>query len=264
MALGGSRARGTHHDDSDIDLGLYYDPAALEVPGLQAATAEFSTAEFSTDGTVQIAAPGGWGPWVDGGGWLTVQGTAVDWILRDVGRVREQCDRARRGEFAFHSQPGHPLGFLDVAYAGEVAECIPLADPHGVLKVLKALVEPYPERLRVAMLENLWLADFHAKAAAKGIPRQDITYVLLCCTSALMMCGHAWHAAAGRWPTNEKGLLPGVAALDIDSHDFTARAADALTIPTRTRRHLQGAVDNTTALVALTQRALGRGYSPLE
>ena len=27
IVLGGSRARGTHTPDSDIDLGLYYDPA---------------------------------------------------------------------------------------------------------------------------------------------------------------------------------------------------------------------------------------------
>ena len=27
VVLGGSRARGTHHANSDIDIGIYYDPA---------------------------------------------------------------------------------------------------------------------------------------------------------------------------------------------------------------------------------------------
>jgi len=34
-----------------------------------------------------VTAPGEWGPWVDGGGWLTVDGAAVDWIYRDLDRV---------------------------------------------------------------------------------------------------------------------------------------------------------------------------------
>ncbi|MDA8440729.1 MAG: hypothetical protein M0Z51_17980, partial [Propionibacterium sp.] len=49
---------------------------------------------------VSVEGPGGWGPWVDGGAWLDVGGTAVDWIIRDVDRVRRQRERAVRGEFA--------------------------------------------------------------------------------------------------------------------------------------------------------------------
>jgi len=33
VLLGGSRARGTHHPDSDVDLGVYYRPP-LDVGGL--------------------------------------------------------------------------------------------------------------------------------------------------------------------------------------------------------------------------------------
>ena len=114
VVLGGSRARGDALPTSDVDLGLYYEG----VPD----TAELTRLASRWSGCdVTVGEPGTWGPWVDAGGWLEVEGTAVDWILRDVDRVAAQADRANRGEFAFHAQPGHPLGFLDVAYAAELA-----------------------------------------------------------------------------------------------------------------------------------------------
>nr|BFE67896.1 hypothetical protein GCM10020092_011970 [Actinoplanes digitatis] len=84
------------------------------------------------------------GPWVDGGGWLTVDGAAVDWIYRDVSRVRQACEQAELGRYAFHAQAGHPLGVPDFAYAGEVALGVILADPSGELAALqeRALVFP--------------------------------------------------------------------------------------------------------------------------
>jgi hypothetical protein len=152
----------------------------------------------------------------------------VDLILRDVTRVADQCRRAVRGEFAFHSQPGHPLGFLDVAYAGEVATCVPLCDPSGLIPALARDVTPYPQALRAAMLANLWQVDFLLDGAKKGAGRGDATYVALCAATAVMLLAHGWHASAGSWVTNEKGLVPGVARLPIPTHGFSASAAGVL------------------------------------
>ena len=42
VVLGGSRARGTHTPESDIDLGLYYDPQQpLDLPALDRIATEF-------------------------------------------------------------------------------------------------------------------------------------------------------------------------------------------------------------------------------
>ncbi len=221
VALGGSRARGTHRPDSDIDLGLY-----VEEDVDLTALAEAASGWTGED--VEIAGRGGWGPWVDSGAWLIVDGAPVDLILRDVTRVEEQCARAARGEFAFHSQPGHPLGFLDVAYAGEVATGVPLCDPDGVLVALAQSVTPYPDALRAAFIENLWQVDFLLNAATKGAKTGDAAYVALCGTTTAMLIAHAWHAAAGQWVTNEKGLVPNVARLPIDTAGFSAAAAAVL------------------------------------
>ncbi|MFB8187971.1 nucleotidyltransferase domain-containing protein [Microbacterium sp. NPDC055988] len=221
VALGGSRARGTHRPDSDIDLGLYVD-ADVDHAGIARLASSW------TGTSVEVAERGGWGPWVDGGAWLTVDGVPVDLIFRDVDRVAEQCARAARGEFAFHAQPGHPLGFLDVAYAGEVATSVPLRDPEGLLVDLARRVTPYPEALRDAFLANLWQVDFLLNAAMKGAKSGDVAYVALCGTTTTMLTAHAWHAAAGNWITNEKALVTNVARLPIDTGGFSAAAAEAL------------------------------------
>lgn len=221
VALGGSRARGTHRPDSDTDLGIYY-AGELDIVAL----ADLAAAWVGS--AVEIAAPGQWGPWVDGGAWLTVDGRAVDWIFRDVSRVAEQCERARRGQFAFHTQPGHPLGFLDVAYAGEVATGVALSGDTALLADLAARVTPYPEALREGMLRHLWQVDFLLDAADKGAKAADTAYVALCAAAAATLVAHGWHAVVGQWVTNEKGLVPNVARLPIDTRGFADAASAVL------------------------------------
>jgi hypothetical protein len=218
VALGGSRANGTHRPDSDVDLGLY---VTGDVD--RAALSEIASQWSKQDAVITPA--GGWGPWVDSGAWLTVEDTAVDLILRNVERVAEQCAKAVRGECGFHVQPGHPLGFLDVAYAGEIAIGVPLVDPTGLIRSLAESLTPYPEPLRQAMIANLWQVDFLLDAATKGTGRGDVGYVALCATTATMLVAHGWHAMAGQWVINEKGLIPGVARLSVDTGDFSSTAA---------------------------------------
>ncbi|MFD0593832.1 nucleotidyltransferase domain-containing protein [Catellatospora coxensis] len=110
VVLGGSRARGEHRPDSDTDLGLYY-RGPLDVDALRSLAAQVATAH-------DVYRPGEWGPWVDGGGWLTVDGQAVDWIYRDLDRVRAVWDDCRAGRYTVERQVGHPLGFYSHAYAG--------------------------------------------------------------------------------------------------------------------------------------------------
>nr|WP_269779079.1 nucleotidyltransferase domain-containing protein [Propioniciclava soli] len=252
VVLGGSRARGTHHEGSDVDLGLYYQRADLDLDALCE-----QTEAFSDVGRVRVAGPGSWGPWVDGGAWLSVDATPVDWILRNTDRVRTQCERAVQGEFAFHHQPGHPLGFLDVSYAGEIATCVPLADPSGVVATLREGLEPYPRALRTSFIDNLWQAGFLMDAARKGLAKQDSAYVVLCCSTALMFCAHGWHAAAGSWPTNEKGLVVDVARLALDTHDFSVRADHAMRWVGSDDGALGMVIDRVAQIVDDTRSALG-------
>ncbi|GGY99468.1 nucleotidyltransferase domain-containing protein [Streptomyces nitrosporeus] len=221
VALGGSRARGTHRPDSDWDLGIYY-RGGLDVAGLTALASAFQ------GGPVEVAGPGGWGPWVDGGAWLTVDGVAVDWILRDLDRVESVWSDCRNGRFEVGVQPGHPLGFWSPCYAGEVALGRVLADPSQELTGLQKEMRRYPEPLRRSLAEAAWEAEFSVAAARKSAPAGDTLHVALCLSRAFGILAQSLHAHHRTWCLNEKGALAAAAALPSTPADFAERAAAAL------------------------------------
>ncbi|MEV4971194.1 nucleotidyltransferase domain-containing protein [Streptomyces scopuliridis] len=247
VALGGSRARGTHRPDSDWDLGVYY-RGEPDVAALAALAAEI------TGSPVEVAGPGGWGPWVNGGAWLSVDGVAVDWILRDLDRVERVWAECEAGRFEIGTQPGHPLGFWSPAYAGEVALCRVLADTDGELTALRAAARGYPEALRTALAEAVWEADFSVAAARKAAGPagerageragggagpgdgtgagtaggSDVLYVSLCLSRAFGILVQALLAHHRVWCLNEKGALATAAALPHTPPDFARRVAAAL------------------------------------
>ena len=77
--------------------------------------------EEMADCLAEVAGPGGWGPWVNGGAWLRIDGVAVDWILRDLDRVERIWADCREGRYEVGVQAGHPFGFWSPCYVGEVA-----------------------------------------------------------------------------------------------------------------------------------------------
>jgi predicted nucleotidyltransferase len=217
VALGGSRARGEHTAGSDVDLGLYYRPP-LDVRALEALAKQVAAAD------ARVAAPGDWGPWVDGGAWLRIDGVAVDWLYRDLDRVQRSIIDAREGRFAWHFQVGHPLGVPDFLYAGEVALAKVLVDPSGDLRALEEAARTYPPKLRDAVVSGLWEAGFSLQNGQKAVSRSDSAYVCGCLFRAILLCAHALHANAGRWLINEKGAVSAAGQLPGSPRDFAARA----------------------------------------
>jgi hypothetical protein len=219
VLLGGSRARGDHTGESDTDLGVYYRPP-LDVAGLR------SLARAVAEPGAEVTEPGAWGPWVDGGAWLRVGGHAVDWIYRDVDRVRRAWSDAVAGRCGFHQQVGHPMGFLDVAYAGEVALGVVLADPTGEVSALRRAAREYPPALRSALVQVLWEARFCVQIARKAVPRGDTAYVAGCLSRSAVLCAHALHAHAGAWLLNEKGAVAAAARLPGAPPRFAGRVGE--------------------------------------
>ncbi|HEY1176246.1 MAG TPA: nucleotidyltransferase domain-containing protein [Phytomonospora sp.] len=250
VSLGGSRARGTHRPDSDIDLGLYY-RGRPDVGALRRLAAELSGR--ATD----VTEPGGWGPWVDGGGWLTVGEWRVDWIYRDLGRVERVWDDCREGRFEVAVQPGHPLGFYSHAYAGEAALCRILADPAGELTRLRTAAGEYPPALRRSLLDALWEADFIAASARYGAKGADPAYAAGCLFRVVGVLCHAMHAHAGRWLVNEKGMVAAADALGVVD-GFAARVGALLGAVGTTGEEISATVDGAEELVADVRAAVGR------
>ncbi len=220
VVLGGSRARGTHTAESDTDLGLYY-RGPLDTKRLG------EVAQAVAGPSATVTEPGGWGPWVDGGGWLEVDGHALDLIYRDLDRVREVCADAEQGRYAFHAQGGHPLGFASHAYAGELALAQILTDPTGEAGLVRDSLRIFPPALTRALIDGLWEADFLVALARKGVVRGDSAYVAGCLFRLVGVCTHALHGAAGRWLINEKGAVAATAALPGAPERFAERVDQA-------------------------------------
>jgi len=212
VMLGGSRARGEHSASSDVDLGVYYRP-----PLDTAALADLARRVAGSES--QVTEPGQWGPWVDGGAWLSIDGVPVDWIYRHVDRVQTAWDDAQAGRFDFHAQTGHPLGVPDFAYVGEVALGVVLTDPSGQLGVLRDQAATYPTALADALVQRLGEADFLLGGLRKAGQRADSVWVAGCLFRVVVLCVHALHGRAGRWLINEKGAVASAGQLAITPPD---------------------------------------------
>jgi hypothetical protein len=222
VTLGGSRARGTADAAADVDLGVYYRAGSLDLAALAAA------ADAVSDHPVELAPPGAWGPWVDGGAWLHVRGTAVDWILRDLDRVDAVWADCQAGVVRNEIQTGHPLGFWSHAYCGELALSRVLVDPDGALTHRHDEYLVYPDALAATLERRLWEARFTLDIAAKAVRRADAVYVAGCLFRALGLMAHALHGHARSWVTNEKGLVALTTALPDAPPRFAERAGDAV------------------------------------
>lgn len=205
IVLGGSRARGTHTPKSDIDLCIYYHPAhPLDLTALERVAAEIDDSHRA-----ELITPiGGWGPWINGGGWLTVQSQAVDFLYRDLSKVEGIINDCLKGHVDMVYQPGHPHGFVSSIYLAEVAVCQPLWEADGQLSALKQRVRPYPQALQKALIQKFaWEIDFALGTGRKSIERKDVTYAAGCCFRAVACMLQVLFALNEEYWLNEKGAL---------------------------------------------------------
>lgn len=225
IVLGGSRAQGTHTEASDVDIGLYYEPdRPLDIQALGAAAAELDDARRPE----AVTSIGGWGPWINGGGWLRVEGVAVDVLYRDLSKVRRVIDDCRAGRVTVDYQPGHPHAFVSAIYAGEAAVCRPLHDPSKVLDALKARVWPYPPALKRALCDRFaWEIDFSLRIAEKAAGRADAAYAAGACFRAVACMNQVLFARNERYLLNEKGATSRADALPVHPPRYRDRVEAA-------------------------------------
>lgn len=220
IVLGGSRARGVHRPDSDVDVGLYYDAARLDLPALEA------VAQALNDETHErlVYGPGEWGPWVDGGAWLVVSGQRVDFILRDLKRVRSAIEGAQQGHFSTNYQPGHPHAFLSIMYMGELAVSRLLWDRAGAVGALQELARVYPEPLKHALIRLfIFEAGFSAGLAATYAAKDERYYITAHLVRSVSALNQTLFALNERYCLNEKGAVAVVATFALVPHAYKHR-----------------------------------------
>ncbi|MEV5638909.1 nucleotidyltransferase domain-containing protein [Streptomyces flaveolus] len=233
VALGGSRAQGTHRPDSDWDLAVYYrgafDPDDLRAVGWPG----------------EVSGIGAWGGGVfNGGAWLTIDERRVDLHYRDLDVVEHETARAAAGRFGVE-----PLMF----HLAEIPTYLVVAEL-AVNDVLRGeLPRPaYPEALRVTAPEHWYGAATAGLAYAKAghAPKGALTQVAGAIALAATQTAHAVLAARGQWVTNEKGLVEraGLGGTDV-----------LLTRLTTDPRSLTAALTRTEELLSAAMEAARRG-----
>ncbi len=190
VALGGSRALGTHRPDSDWDIALYYrgsfKPGVLRAIGWPGEVFEL----------------GAWGGGVfNGGAWLQIEGRKVDILYRDLAVVEREISECRSGRFRIEPLMFHLAGIPSYLVVGELA----------MNRVLRGeLPRPdYPPLLRARAPDVWWdraeLTFGYARSA--HAPYERLAQCMGLTAQATTESAHAVLAARGDWVTNEKTLL---------------------------------------------------------
>jgi predicted nucleotidyltransferase len=188
VTLGGSRARGVAHPDSDWDIGLYY-RGSIDSDAIR---------ELGYAG--HIAEPGEWGRIVNGGSWLEIDGERVDLLYRDLDVVEHWTAEADASRFEIDRVGGHVAGLPTYVLAGELALGTVL---HGSLPrpwFTPALRRAAPPRWEGDAAFSLDVAEQHAA-------RADVVGCAGLLARAVMAAAHARLAGHGAWALNEKGLV---------------------------------------------------------
>lgn len=198
VALGGSRAQGTQHPDSDWDLAVYYrggfDPQTIRDLGWSGAISDL----------------GGWGPTFNGGGKLTVEGQAIDVHYRDLAFIERIHDDAVRGEFTIEPLLFHQAGLPSYLLLAELGMNVAL---RGEMPVWG-----YPDALRRSAPPVWWnRAQLTLTYAEEGHAKHGrVAQCAALLAEAACYAAHALLAHRGEWVTNEKQLLSKAGLRGID------------------------------------------------
>lgn len=196
IVLGGSRARGTHTKDSDIDIGLYYNPELFDLNAINQLAAELDDEHRSN----LVVPPGAWGDWINGGGWLVINGYHVDLILRDMKRVEQIMKDTEQGIVTANYQTGHPHGYISAMYRGELAISKLLYARNKSICELKKRAETYPPALRKSLIDffmfeagfSLMFVKANSGADDKYYIAGHVFRIISCLNQVLFACNNAY------------------------------------------------------------------------
>ena len=259
IVLGGSYASGTHHEASDMDLGLYYSEAK-----------PFSIDEIrqvaegaSVDGMVTVTGFYEWGAWVNGGAWIQTPQGKVDFLYRNLEQVGRTIAEAQQGvsQHDYGQQPAY--GFYSVIYLAETQICIPLYDPELLIAKLKRSVEVYPPQLKQNVIAgSLWSAEFSFLFAHRFAAQGDIYNTVGCLTRIVSNLTQALFALNETYFLRDKSVLDVVASFPHLPSGYVQQINSILSCPGSTAQELTRTVGDLEAVWQSVVSLPGVRYEP--
>jgi Nucleotidyltransferase domain len=211
IVLGGSHARGTAQPTSDLDLAIYYVEASpFDVSSIRRIAENVS----SPNRPPTVTGFYEWGPWANGGAWISTSYGKVDFLYRNIQQIERMIASAAEGTYEYSY----------TIYLAETRYCVPLADPSGLIRKLKAAVELYPVRLRQKIIsKSLWIAQFALLHAEGFAEKGDVLNTSRCLTRASYLLLHTLFALNEFYYFGDKGALEAVETFSRKPADFTPR-----------------------------------------
>jgi hypothetical protein len=205
-----------------------------------------------------------WGPWVNGGAWLTIGGQRVDFVYRNLNHLERVIVEAEAGGYELDYAQQPPFGFFSGTYLGEIAVCISLFDPEAQIDVLKRRVADYPEALRRAVVQDyLWAAEFGLAAfARKFAARTDVYGTAACLTRAVNHLVLGLFALNRKYLINDKTALAEVAEFERAPQEFGPRVQKTLANLGASQAELVAAVTSIAQLLRETVTLAEGLYRP--
>lgn len=256
VVLGGSRARGTHHATSDIDIGIYYD----ESEGFHVDDVNNVATQIDDEHRENLVTSlGEWGAWINGGGWMTVQGYHVDLIFRDVNRVEQVIDECLLGNVSAHYHTGHPHAYLNVMYMGEVAVCKILDDKTNRIAKLKSKTISYPKPLKDAIIGYfMFEASFSLMFAKDNVDKDDISYVTGHCYRTISCLNQVLFAMNEEYCINEKKAVRMIDDFTTKPEGYKKRIDKIITLLSTSIDSTRKGIDILQELISETESLLNK------
>lgn len=228
VVLGGSYARRTAREDSDVDLGLYYSENAT--PSIESIRSLAKKYSVSPDCVVTQFYE--WGPWVNGGAWINTDAGKIDWLYRNTDQMNRVIRDAALGVFSWDFRQQPPFGFFSVTYLADLQDNIILHDPKGLGSKLKASVAEYPEALKRSIIqEHLWSVEFSIMNAKKYATRGYVYATVGCMTRIAAELTQVLFALNSVYFVTEKGALETIDTFAIRPKDYAKRINALLSHP---------------------------------
>jgi hypothetical protein len=217
IVLGGSWASGTQRQDSDIDLGLYYSESApLDVAHIKKIA--FAINDKANPVVTDL---GGWGRWVNGGAWLTIQGQRVDFLYKNIDFISTIIDDCNRGEIQWDYFQQPPYGFYSYIYCAEIQMSKILYDPVGAIQKLQSMVTHYPQALKNKIINAfVWDTEFTLQVATKSAKRGEVYFVAGCLTRIASNLVQVLYALNETYFISDKRLYQDVEQFSIKPQNF--------------------------------------------